>query len=197
MPAYIFSCPICKKKYKVTPNDPSVLKQKSFTCPTCRYQAPFVQLIKELQQVPPPPPNVMPQAVTQGDNPSVVPPPVPPVPGGGHTKVAQQRPAEAKAHLNVLNTGAKFVLNPGFYVLGRKSSDSPATLQLAPDISMSRQHARLAVQLVNGVLRAQIAGLKASNPVVVNGKALAPGQSYTLKPGDRLQLGSTQILFSK
>ena len=75
-------------------------------------------------------------------------------------------------------------------------SDSTATLQLAPDISMSRQHARLSVQLVAGKLMAQIVSMKANNPVIVNGKVFAAGQSCTLKSGDSLQLGMTKILFT-
>ena len=103
---------------------------------------------------------------------------------------------KSKAFISVLGSNERFVLNQGIYILGRKSSDSTATLQLAPDISMSRQHARLVVQAVAGKLMAQIMGLKANNPVIINGKMFAAGKPYTLKSGDRLQLGMTNIVFS-
>ena len=112
------------------------------------------------------------------------------------TRVSQNVGMQSKAYISVIGSNARFVLNQGIYVLGRKSSDSTATLQLAPDISMSRQHARLAVQMVGGKLMAQIIGLKANNPIFVNGKVYVAGQPCTLKSGDKLQLGMTRIVFS-
>ena len=100
------------------------------------------------------------------------------------------------ASLTVLGSNANFILKQGVYILGRKSSDSTATLQLAPDISMSRQHARLAVQMVGGRLMVQVVGLKDNNPLFVNGKMYPAGQPCTLKTGDTLQLGTTKIVLA-
>lgn len=184
MSVYIITCPICRKKYKLSPKDPSSLAQKTFSCPNCRYTAPFSTLIKDLPA---------PQPVTRSEA------------GGASianqgihsaTKVSPNVGMQSKAFITVTGSNARFVLNQGIYVLGRKSSDSTATLQLAPDISMSRQHARLAVQVVGGRLMAQIVGLKANNPILINGKAYAAGQPCTLKSGDKLQLGMTKIEFS-
>ncbi|MGN0213305.1 MAG: FHA domain-containing protein [Muribaculaceae bacterium] len=112
------------------------------------------------------------------------------------TKVASGNGVQARPSLTVAGTNSKFILNPGAYIVGRRSSDSKATLQLAPDISMSRQHARLVVQVVAGKPMAQIMGLKASNPILVNGKICATGRPCTLKPGDIIQLGMTKIVFT-
>lgn len=184
MPEYIITCPICRKRYKMTPKDPSSLAQKSFTCPNCRYTAPFPTLIKGLDTH---------QPVTHSDA-------VPPMPLNNMvhaaTKVHPAGGMQSKASISVIGTNARFVLNQGIYILGRKSSDSTATLQLAPDISMSRQHARLAVQTVGGKLMAQIVGLKTNNPIIINGKLYAAGQPCTLKAGDKLQLGMTKIVFT-
>ena len=162
----------------------SSLAQKTFSCPNCRYTTPFPTLIKEL---------ATPQPITRSEG-------VEPAPINKNmhsaTKVSQNVGMQSKAYITVIGSNARFVLNQGIYVLGRKSSDSTATLQLAPDISMSRQHARLAVQMVGGKLMAQIIGLKANNPIFVNGKAYAAGQPCTLKSGDKLQLGMTRIVFS-
>ena len=184
MPVYIITCPICRKQYKLTPKDPSTLAQKTFSCPNCRYTTPFPTLIKEL---------ATPQPITRSEG-------VEPAPlyqkMHSATKVSQNIGLQSKAYITVIGSNARFVLNQGIYVLGRKSSDSTATLQLAPDISMSRQHARLAVQMVGGKLMAQIIGLKANNPIFVNGKVYPAGQPCTLKSGDKLQLGMTRIVFS-
>ncbi len=178
MPAYIITCPICRKQYKMVPKDPSTLAQKSFTCPACRYSSPFSTLIKGLP--------------TSGSAAAAVSTP----PSPNKTKVRGGSGAQSRAYLTVSSTGAKFVLTQGVYILGRRSSDSTATLQLAPDISMSRQHARFALQMVGGKLMAQIIGLKTNNPILINGKVYAQGQPYTLKSGDILQLGNTVVTYS-
>lgn len=185
MPVFVVTCPICKKKYKLTVQDTAILAQKNFTCRNCNYSAPFSQLIKGLPQ---------PQPVTR---PGVIQPN--PQVGSQHfaTKVSSNMGAgQARAYLSVVGNASKFVLNPGIYILGRKSSDSNATLQLAPDISMSRQHARLSVQMIGGMIMAQIQSLKASNPVFVNGSICPVEKQIILKSGDRLQLGATLVLFT-
>ena len=182
MPVYIITCPICRKQYKLTPNNPSILAQKNFSCPNCRYTTPFTALIKDI---------AVPEPITRSDANPVVNQTL-----HSATRVTSNPVVNSKAFLTVIGSNAKFILNQGIYVLGRKSSDSTATLQLAPDISMSRQHARLAVQIVGGKLMAQIIGLKANNPIMVNGKIYSSGQPCTLKSGDSIQLGMTKILFS-
>lgn len=182
MPVYIITCPICRKQYKLTPNNLSTLAQKTFSCPNCRYTTPFTALVKDI---------AVPEPITHSDAP----------PGVNQklhsaTRITSSPVVQSKVYLTVIGNNAKFILNQGIYVLGRKSSDSTATLQLAPDISMSRQHARLAVQIVGGKLMAQIIGLKANNPIIVNGKVYSSGQPCTLKSGDSLQLGMTKIIFS-
>lgn len=184
MSEYVITCPFCKRQYKLTPKDPSTLVNKTFSCPKCRYTTSFLTLIKDLPAA---------QPVTYTEAPV---PPVKPQVQHGLTQIATNAGSQDKAYLSVLGCNSKFILKQGFYILGRKSSDSPATLQLAPDISMSRQHARLSVQFVGGRLKAQIVGLKANNPIFVNGKMCAAGQPCMLKSGDKLQLGSTRVIFT-
>ncbi len=197
MPVYIFSCPVCKKRFQLTSAKPSILVGKTFICSNCRYTAPFTQVIGELRQYAQEPDQSSAQRrrgnitvpdglMDDGPSPDT----------GDRTRVDTSR-QQPKAFLTVAGTGSRFVVTPGAtYVLGRKSSDSKADLQLAPDRSLSREHARLAVQMVGGKLMAQILGIKSNNPVLVNGKALAPGQPCTLRNGDRLQLGLTHVLFN-
>ena len=190
MGEYHISCPNCKKQFKLTFKDPKVLVQKSFICPGCKYSVPFVTLLKRLK-------DVQPVTIHEGS----IPPP--PQTGGNPqsshsaTKVAHTNAMNSpKASLMIIGRNERFVLNPGIYIMGRRSSDSTASLQIAPDISISRQHARLAIQMVGGKPMAQVVGLKAYNPVIVNGKILPAGQPYSLKNGDSIQLGQTKCIFS-
>ena len=188
MTTQIITCPVCKKKYKLTTENLSQLSNQVFTCPNCKFTAPFPTVLKGLG----------------GEKPNLTQemPPLPPTPpgggGGSHnpTKVNKNPAQQHQVFLTVAGTNSRFILNPGLYILGRKSSDSQATLQLAPDISMSRLHARLSVQIVEGKPMAQIIGLKENNPVIINGKLLPFARPYTLKNGDILQLGRTQCQFT-
>ena len=186
MPTYIITCPVCKQRYKATkiPSTP-----QPFVCKKCGYSAPLNSVLNK---------DLPSQLVTNSEavnlrssaNPNVLPKTVP------GTKVRAGTALEVKAYLTVVGNGVKFVLVPGVYILGRKSSDSMATLQIAPDITISRQHARLTVQSVGGKVMAQIIGLKNDNPVIINGKALPAGQAQTLRSGDRLQFGTTNIVYT-
>lgn len=179
MSIQVITCPICKKQYKLSVNDPSSLAKKTFTCPNCKYSAPFTTLIKGLSN----------SAVTNGGS-----APAPQVHNA--TKVKPMTGQTPKAYLTVVGTNSRFVLEQGMYVMGRRSSDSTATLQLAPDISMSRQHARMAVKMVGGKLMAQVMSMKAANPVFLNGMVCPEGKPCSLKSGDTLQLGTTKVVFT-
>lgn len=185
MATYIFACPICKKQYKLMPKDPATLAQKTFTCPHCHYSAPFSSLLSSLpsssDQLAQPPSSNEARPFTPLHSP---------------TKMVNGLGTQPHAFLTMIDSGSKFVLQQGNYILGRKSSDSKATLQLAPDICMSRQHAQLSVQATGRNIVVQIVGLKPENPVIINNKVLRAGQPCRLKPGDHLQLGRTHVVFS-
>lgn len=180
MPEHIITCPVCKKKYKLTPKDDSKLAQEQFVCPNCKFSAPFKTLLDNI-----------PIAQSEISSNATESPAV-----HKATKIAQGAMQKPLAYLSVVGGSAKFALTTGVYILGRRSSDSQANLQLAPDITMSRQHARLALQYVTGKLMAQIVGIKTNNPIAVNGRVLASGKPYTLKSGDVLRLGATQIFYT-
>ena len=184
MPPIIITCPACQKRYKANkiPSSPQTFKCK------CGFQAPLASVLQREglslvtnsevpNPMPPALPNTAPQIVKK-------------------TKVKSGASTEVKAYFTVLGNGAKFVLTPGVYIVGRQSSDSMATLQLAPDIAISRQHARLVVRLVGGKIMAQILNLKSDNPIIINGKALTAGQTQTLRSGDRLQFGTTSVVYT-
>lgn len=183
MSEIIITCPICRKRYKLMPKNMASLATKKFSCPNCQFSAPFSSLVSGIPS--------QPITHTEDTNKNVA-------ASGNHlpTKVKDSSGVNAQAYLTVVGTNSKFILNQGVYVVGRRSSDSQATLQVAPDISMSRQHAKLAVQVVAGKLMAQIMGLKANNPIFVNGKMYAASRPCTLKSGDIIQMGTTKLVFT-
>ena len=186
MSSYVITCPACKQRYRVS-NIPA--SPKPFVCKKCGYTTALSNLL-------PAQPITMTGDATPA--PATAPTPATPVPRS--TKPAGTKRVggglEVKAYLTVAGNGTKLVLTPGVYILGRKSSDSMASLQIAPDISMSRQHARLTVRQVGGKVMAQVIGLKAENPVIINDKILPAGQPYTLKVGDCMRLGATRVIYS-
>lgn len=200
MPSYKFKCPICQKPYGLKVDNPAGLVGATFTCSKCNYQAPMSSVVGGIR-VPSPPPAPAAQVAPQRPVTPTRPVYPSPAPGpqnrganmGGHTQV---HVAASMACLVNLQTGDRFPISQGIFVLGRRSSDSQADIQLAPDPYISRAHAKLAAKVVNGRLIVQICSLKNENPVIVNGRALPAGAAYTLKPNDRMQFGQTQIMLA-
>lgn len=178
------SCPGCHKSFTLKTQNPNALMAKEFKCPKCGFSAPFSMLI----------------GGRVADNPALH----THIAGGGlapsagfgglKTKVAGQAQMGSMS-LVVESTGRSFQLMPGAYILGRASSDSKATLKLAPDPYMSRQHARLVVSSSYGKMQCQLCGLASTNPIFINNKKIPQGSAVTLKSGDKILLGMTTILF--
>lgn len=176
MAKYVVTCPICAKRYGLPPCEPADLVKRDFVCPNCRYSIPYTSLIKGLSAPAPMADNMVTQADPQMK-----------------TKIAGNN--IQKTMLHVISDGNKYILSPGNYTLGRRSSDSTATIQLAPDPYMSRQHANLYVATVGGKIVSQIRNLKPSNPIFINNKPLAEKKVQTLMDGDRIQIGMTHIIY--
>lgn len=186
MPTHEITCPACHQRYRANkiPSTPV-----TFTCKKCGYQAPLASVLRGEG-----PSQLVTKSETPNSQPSAQPNVGPRV--VKKTKLNAGAGNEVKAYLTVLSNGTKFVLSSGVHILGRQSSDTMATLQLAPDIAISRKHARLIVQSVGGKVMAQIVNLKEDNPIIINGKPLSFGQSRTLRPGDILQFGTTNVVYS-
>lgn len=223
MGRYIVTCPICKKRYGLPPCTPADLISRMFVCPNCKYTTEYTTLIKGLVAPPPqnpaPPTNpvMQPMGGPMGQPPMGGPMGQPPVGtpmggpmgqpmanGGAKTKVAhaggmnqqQPQPQQPQMVLHVLSDDTRIPLMPGNHTLGRRSSDSTATIQLAPDPYMSRVHATLFVTTVGGKVVSQIRNMKRENPIFVNGNPLHENKVQTLKVGDRLQIGMTNIVYT-
>lgn len=216
----IIQCPNCGKMFnlKSKPSD-------TFTCPKCKFQAPFSLVIKNAQQGGGPSAPVITNAESGLMNPyaptGAVPPPIPGAPAGGGNsgdktrvvavpeggktimvpgmqKAPAAKPKKASFVVFFKNVKIGTVALPasGNFTVGRRSSDGKATVTLSPDITMSRVHAGMRVMKnTKGEIIYQITTVKPENPVVVNGKPLAKGQPCSLKPGDKLTMGDTNLVF--
>jgi len=180
MPEYIITCPICRKQYKLTLKDPASVAKESFLCKNCKYNAPFGAILTDLSVA---------QPVSDGSNNRTK--------VKGDASVCSSPPTKVVAgHLTAISTGERIDIPFGTNTLGRNSSDSNATVKLTRDKFMSRVHARIVVQRVEGRIVAQVTSLKADNPVVLNGKIMPANKPFTLKQGDRLQMGQSVFFFT-
>lgn len=181
MPSFIISCPICGKKFKLTTENSSSLIGKDFRCKNCNHNVSLAQVL-HLQTSQ----NNTYSNITQPNN---------------DENYLKEKPTEIvkknilhNVILNILNTGDRIAIGEGQYTIGRRSSDSTANVQLAPDPYMSRLHAKMAAKLVGNKWIVQVCSLKSSNPVFLNGQPCLVSKPYTLRTGDKLQMGNTQIV---
>ncbi len=188
----IIKCPNCNSLFKLN-QKPS----KFFSCPKCKYQAPFDQIMRQNDAPVTQPEHPTAKVVTNAgsevikyDN------------YGERTKLVPglQQPTSKTATLNMVFKGVaigKVTLpNSGNYNLGRRSSDSGAQIKLAPDMTMSRVHAAMrTIKANDGSIHYQITTIKPENPVFVNGTMIEKGKVYSLKPGDMIQMGETILTF--
>ena len=102
---------------------------------------------------------------------------------GGPVEEAHARRQSARALLAV--DGRRLLVPPAGGTIGR-SRDCDIVLD---DVGVSRRHA----EIRPGADGWTIADLGSTNGVLLNGKLL--GGSEPLQPGDRVELGSTKIVF--
>lgn len=194
------SCPGCKQKYKLTANDPVSLVNQNFNCKKCGFTASFrLVLPKNIVAKANQRPHLETHIVGAGGNAPTETGGTrnPAIAGGAGAKTTVSGQQSIKApHLIVNGTNMDFTLLPGIYIIGRNSLDSKATLKLTPDMYMSREHAKLVVEVANGVPVSKITGLKPNNPIMLgNGKALPHGAVLTLSDGNVLKFGNTVVKY--
>lgn len=191
----IIKCPNCNSHFKLN-QKPS----KTFCCPQCQHKAPFDEILRQASS-----------NVTQSEPNQTIPSENTATLAGEATRVVnvgektilvpglQPQPIKI-ATLNIafkgVNIGRTTLPQSGSFNLGRRSSDSAAQIKLAPDMTMSRVHAAMrAIRGNDGSIHYQITTIKPQNPVYVNGIMIKKGKVYTLKSGDRIQLGDTLLTF--
>lgn len=187
MPVYRLTCPGCHKQFKLNVANQTTLMTKIFKCPQCGFSVPFSVMMNKGKTS-----ASLETHIAVGKQPidgrtQIV---------GGETHVAVPH-SKVNASLMVEKTGKRFNLQAGTYILGRDSQDSTATLRIAADPYMSRQHAQLVVGIINGKVTCHLSALKSSNPVYVNNLKLSTDSSVVLKNQDRILLGMTLLIYTQ
>lgn len=177
MQTIAIQCPRCHRRFALNAPDLGAMASRPFRCPKCGFSAPFGQLMGRIPQAPAPL-----HTHIAGGQPGVQ---------GGKTRVASK---SGVASLVIEDSGRTLPLAQGSYIIGRASSDSTATLKLAPDPYMSRQHARLDVIAAGSVTQCRITALNPANDVFVNSRRLSRGEAAELRDNDRILLGMTKVI---
>lgn len=207
----IIKCPSCGRRFQLNRRPPQFFK-----CPKCHYTTSFEEIFdnqdeeqrkEEVNDIPPV------SSVVPGTTPGMV--------NGAATHVVENQQygetqvvnipnqyqktkvvdmPKTRGILQVMYKGVNFgtvTLPPsGGFTLGRRSSDSNATIKLTPDMTMSRLHAGMRTrQQANGQVMYQITSVKSDNPVIVNGKPVPKSAICNLKNGDVIVMGETTVLF--
>lgn len=122
------------------------------------------------------------------------------IPADGGTMIknypTQKNALPAIGYLQVA-TGEKYSLKVGSNIVGRQHPTSQATLQiLTNDGYMSRQHMKIdVIPNSNGRMEYQINDNNSKNQTSINGQILAQGDIVFLKPGDKITIGHTDLIF--
>lgn len=92
-----------------------------------------------------------------------------------------------------------FVLNEGSNTIGRFDELMPSTVMIEGDLEMSRRSVEINVVRVKGQSDYfyDLAILKSTNPVFVNGRPVGYGKKVRLNYGDTICMGKTTISFVK
>lgn len=204
-----FKCPRCQSGFSIKNATQAAIARQTFRCPKCGHTAPLSQIIGNigLQQGNHPPTQIggMPGSPkTQiGGAPGIV--------GGAagtpKTQIAGAGIGGAKTQiaggagtpivtLTIMPSGRRIPLPQGVYTLGRDSSDSKASLRIAPDPYMSRLQARLEVMSSPAGTVCRLIGLSPTNPVMINNRPTNQNFGVDLRNGDTLLLGMTRVIIN-
>jgi len=175
-----FKCPTCGKPYSVKAPSQQALSTRIFNCPNCRQATPYSMLIDKAKAPAAATPPPLHTYIGHSDA------------GNNAAPTAKTRFSQTTPVVLALDNGRRIPVAAGQHVLGRDSADSPATIRVAPDIYMSRTHARMTVQADGtGAVRCFITPLRTANPIIVNSRTLAENETTALANGDKVLLGMT------
>lgn len=86
-----------------------------------------------------------------------------------------------------------FSLKLGANTIGRADSAQPSDIMLSHDPTVSRRSVAITVEAVGGDYKYWFEIVNAKNPVVVDGKTHAVGESFAIEPGTEFVLGKTRF----
>lgn len=205
----IIKCPNCGSRFQLNRRPPEM-----FRCPKCHYSTSFSEVLDMDKEG-------IPEADADEDSSVSVPGTSPGLAISESTRVVDSQQygetkvvnipngyektrvfnmPKTKGMLQLMYKGVNFGVielpRSGQFTLGRRSSDSKASIKLTPDLSMSRLHAGMRTrQLPNGQILYQITSVKTDNPVIVNGKPIPKAAICNLKSGDVITMGETTAIF--
>lgn len=87
----------------------------------------------------------------------------------------------------------EYDLKIGVNVIGRADAMSPSDIMIEDDMTVSRRSVSITVEASGGSYRYWFEVLKSTNPVLVNGKRYAVGESFVVEPGTKFVLGRTKL----
>lgn len=87
----------------------------------------------------------------------------------------------------------EYDLKIGVNVIGRADAMSPSDIMIEDDMTVSRRSVSITVEASGGSYRYWFEVLKSTNPVLVNGKCHAVGESFVVEPGTKFVLGRTKL----
>lgn len=87
----------------------------------------------------------------------------------------------------------EYDLKIGVNVIGRADAMSPSDIMIEDDMTVSRRSVSITVEASGGNYRYWFEVLKSTNPVLVNGKRHAVGESFVVEPGTKFVLGRTKL----
>lgn len=87
----------------------------------------------------------------------------------------------------------EYDLKIGVNVIGRADAMSPSDIMIEDDMMVSRRSVSITVEASGGSYRYWFEVLKSTNPVLVNGKRHAVGESFVVEPGTKFVLGRTKL----
>ena len=87
----------------------------------------------------------------------------------------------------------EYDLKIGVNVIGRADAMSPSDIMIEDDMTVSRRSGSITVEASGGSYRYWFEVLKSTNPVLVNGKRHAVGESFVVEPGTKFVLGRTKL----
>lgn len=87
----------------------------------------------------------------------------------------------------------EYDLKIGVNVIGRADAMSPSDIMIEDDMTVSRRSVSITVEASGGSYRYWFEVLKSTNPVFVNGKRHAVGESFVVEPGTKFVLGRTKL----
>lgn len=87
----------------------------------------------------------------------------------------------------------EYDLKIGVNIIGRADAMSPSDIMIEDDMTVSRRSVSITVEASGGSYRYWFEVLKSTNPVLVNGKRHAVGESFVVEPGTKFVLGRTKL----